>query len=336
MTGLDHNRADLAVREMFALTKEKTERTLTAILNSGAAGGLVIISTCNRTELYATVPDDCKLDPTAALCDALCRDCRDYEQYFTERADERAIRHLCRTASGLDSQILGDDQIITQTREALELSRGLGCTDGYIETMFNTAIQAAKSIKTNVLLRTLGLDSVPSGAVAKLKTVCSLAGKKAVVIGNGQMGRLVSELLIREGADVTVTLREYKKGVIQVPKHADTIGYSERYKAVGMADIVISATASPHYTLYYEQLSVLSKLPEYFIDLAVPRDIEPSVGQIPGVTLMTIDDISGEGRVLPIESLFRIEAIISEHVEKYYRWLMYKEKTLAEAAGGGA
>jgi glutamyl-tRNA reductase len=326
MAGLDHKRADLNTREKFAITKERTLLFLESIINSGI-GGCVIISTCNRTELYASVPDNHVFEPAKILCNSLNRNFLEFEQYFTERIGAHAIEHLCRVASGLDSQIMGDDQIITQVREALELARRQCCTDSYIETMFRLAIKAAKLIKTNVILKSVGIGSVPGKAMEKLKTLYPLlAGRNAVVIGNGWMGRLVSEFLINEDVNVTVTIREHKKGVIKVPNRADTISYSERYKAIEKADIVVSATTSPHFTLHYNDLNALARLPELIIDLAVPRDVEPSVQEIPGVTLLTIDDISEESRSLPSESISRIDGIIKEHIEKYYHWLVYKRK----------
>ena len=332
MTGLDHNRSDIEIREKFALTKEKAGRILAFVKGSGLAAGCVIISTCSRTEFYASVPANAVFEPSKTLCDMLDRDFSEYKHFFKERSDEQAINHLCRVASGLDSQIIGDDQIITQVREALELSREINCTDSYMETMFKTAIQAAKKVKTNVILKTLGTDSVPDKAVAKLKTICSLADQNAVVIGNGQMGRLVSELLIHEKANVTVTLREYKRGIIQVPKRANTISYSERYKAIENAEIVVSATRSPHFTLTHEELAKLAHIPEIMIDLAVPRDAEPTIGEIPGVTLLTIDEISDDSRKIPPESISEIDAIINKHIEQYYRWLTFKESFVQ--AGG--
>jgi len=325
MTGLDHKRAELKIREKFALTKDAAERILASIRELDCIGGCVIISTCNRTELYASVTEDDVFEPTRALCEMLGESFSEYGSYFTEENNELAIRHLCRVASGLDSRITGDDQIITQVREALEFSRERNCTDSYVETMFKFAIKAAKMIKTNVVLKTLGIDSVPGKMIEKLKRITPLTGLSAVVIGNGQMGRLVSELLIREGAAVTVTLREYKKGVIQVPVGARAINYSLRYEAIENADIVVSATTSPHYTLQRGDLAGLARLPEIIVDLAVPRDVEPSVQELPGVMLLGIDDISGDGRVLPHESIFAINEIIDDQIEKYYRWLVFKQ-----------
>jgi len=317
MTGLDHKRADIETREKFALTKEKTQQILES-LNMNA----VLISTCNRTEFYTVALNN----PSKILCDAIGRDYGKYSHLFTERSGEEAFVHLCRMASGLDSQITGDDQIITQAREALEFSRTHGRTDSYLETAFRFAIQAAKAIKTKVILKTLGIGSAPSKAVEKLKTLHALSGSNAIVIGNGRMGRLVSEILISEKVNVTITLREYKKGIIQVPHRAHTVNFSKRYEAIEEADIVVSATTSPHFTLHRTEFSGLSRLPKFVVDLAIPRDVEPSIGEMPGVVLLTIDDISAEGRVLPPSSASLIDGIISEHITRYHRWLNYKQR----------
>ena len=326
MTGLDHRRSSLDIREKFALTTEKAKRLLADFKNSGAAG-CVIVCTCNRTELYASVADGVDFSPSQKLCAALGVDFTAYQPYLTERTGERVMEHLCRVASGLDSQITGDDQIITQVREALELSRGQNCTDSFLETVFNRSIHAAKAIKTNVLSGSLGASSVPEKTIEQLKERGALSGQNALIIGSGKIGRLSAQMLIRENARVTITLRSHhndKKGAL-IPPQADTISYDERYRAVENADIVISATASPHLTLLYREMSALKKLPRIIVDLAVPRDVEPAIKNLPGVTLLTIDDISGDAR-LPPGSVSLIDNIIGEHRARYRRWVEYKEK----------
>jgi len=229
----------------------------------------------------------------------------------------------------MDSQVVGDDRIITQVREALELSREQKCTDGYMETMFNLAVRAAKVIKTKVFINSPGTSTVPERTVEKIKTMCRPSGKNALVIGSGRIGRQICELLIREGMNVTVTQRSHKRGGgVRIPDKADVINYDERYRAVEKADIVISATASPHLTLLHGEIGALTRLPEIIADLAVPRDVEPSVGSIKGVVLLTIDDISGDGSSLSPESVLTTESIIAEHIYKYNKWRLYKENGL--------
>jgi glutamyl-tRNA reductase len=324
MTGLDHKRSALDVRERFAVTKAKAGKIL-ADFKNGGMGGCVILSTCNRTEFYASIPDggDSALSLSKALCGALGMDISEYGPHLTEREGDRVIEHLCRVASGLDSQIIGDDRIITQVREALELSREQHCTDSFIETLFNLSIHAAKAVKTKVFINTLRTSSVPEKTVEKLKMMRHnrITGQKALVIGSGRIGRQVCDLLISEGMNVTVTLRFHKSGgSVRINDKADVIDYDERYGTLEKTNIVISATASPHLTLLRSEIGALAKIPEIIVDLAVPRDVEPSIGSIDGVTLLTIDDISGDEQRLSPESVLAAGNIINEHIDRYDKW----------------
>jgi len=319
MTGIDHKRSNIAVRERFAATKANTRKIL-ADFKDGGVGGCVVLSTCNRTELYAAIPNGKDLALSEVLCAALNIDFSEYGPHLTERTGDGVMEHLCRVACGLESQIIGDDYIITQVREALELSRGQKCADNHIETMFNLSIRAAKVIKTKILINSLGTSAVPEKTVEKIKTMCRLSGKNALVIGSGRIGRQVCDLLIREGTDVTVTRRSHNRESVQISDKADFIDYDERYKALEKVDIAVSATASPHLTLLKSEISVLKHIPAIIVDLAVPRDVEPSVGSLSGVTLLTIDDISDDGRRLPPESVLMTESIITEHIAKYNKW----------------
>jgi glutamyl-tRNA reductase len=325
MTGLDHKRANIVIREKFAISQEKAVNILALMIKEDIVTGCVIISTCNRTELYASIPDSCKFSISEKLCGALGVNFSEYESYLFERTGDQAMKHLVYVASGLDSQILGDDQVITQVREALELSRRQNCADSYLETIFRLSIQAAKAIKTDVFSNILGSSSIPSKTVEKLKTMRSLAGKNAVVIGNGKIGRLVAELLIRENVNVTITLRTHKKGDFKIPNQAHTVSYDERYKIIENADIVISATTSPHTTISFNAISGMKQLSKIIVDLAVPRDVDPSIKNLNDITLLTIDDISSGENFLSPEKLSLAEDIIDEHMAKYRKWLAFKE-----------
>jgi glutamyl-tRNA reductase len=325
MTGLDHKRANIVIREKFAVSKEKAVNILALMMNEGITAGFVIISTCNRTELYASTLDSCTFPVSEKLCGALGLDFSEYGSYLIERTGDQAMKHLINVTSGLDSQIQGDTQVITQVREALELSRLHNFTDSYLETIFRISIQAAKAIKTNVFSNLLGSSSVPSKTVEKLKTMRSLAGKNAVVIGNGKIGRLVAELLIRENVNVTVTLRTHKKGDFKIPNQARTVSYDERYKIIENADIVISATTSPHTTISFNAISGMKQLPKIIVDLAVPRDVDPSIKNLNDITLLTIDDISDGENFFSSEKVSKAQGIVDEHIAKYRQWLAYKE-----------
>lgn len=326
MGGLDHKKANIDIREKFSLTKEQKKKVISKIFENNNIKGCVIISTCNRTEVYLSVVND-DFSIMEYVCERFSMNYDEYKDYFFEFKEELAIKHLCLVASGVESQILGDDQIITQVRESLEFSRDLNYNDSYIETAFKTSIQCAKIIKTNVIIRDVKASSAPLKTREKLLEIYdSLVGKKVVVVGNGHMGRLVSELLITEKADVTITLREYHKGSVTVPKGANTILYHLRYDIFENADIIVSATTSPHYTIKKSEYETLKSHPEVLVDLAVPRDIEPSINSINGVKLFSIDDLGDNSTKLSEEKLEYIDVTIKENIEKYKKWCSYKRK----------
>ncbi len=325
MTGLDHKNSELFIREKFAVSKDTAKKVMSAFMELKYIEGCVIISTCNRTEVYVSIHEQTPFNITEFLCRTIGLDAQQYRANFTERDEKETFLHLSSVGAGIDSQILGDDQIITQVREALELSREYGFTDSYIETMFRTAIKAAKEIKTKMIVRSASLASAPHKAVEKIKSLGFLDGKRAVVIGNGQMGKLASQLLLKESAHVTVTLREYKKGNIVIPLGADSISYGKRYEVIESADIVISATTSPHYTLHYDDFVNLNSKQKIIVDLSVPRDVEPLIGELPGINLFTIDDLGDKGNSLPSEKIELANQIIEQNMQNYYKWCEYKE-----------
>ncbi len=324
MLGIDYKCSELSVREKFAMNKDQLKLVLGDFCLASGVLGCVIISTCNRTEVYVSVHDEPEVSLQKMLCQSLGQEFESNKQYFITREETEAIEHLCLVASGTDSQILGDDQIITQVREAVEFSREHGFCDSYLETFFKTAITAAKKIKTNLVIRDTKNTSAPHKAVEMLKTICDLRQQEVLVIGNGQMGRLVCELLLKEGAGVTITLRQYKKGAIEVPVGAKTVNYSERYESLKNSTIVISATRSPHHTITVEECKKLASLPSIMIDLAVPRDIEGTVQTLQNSTLFTIDDLGDRHLTLSSEKKLQIKTLIAEQIENYFRWKNYK------------
>ncbi len=326
MLGIDYKCSKITVREKFAITKEQLQPILKGFCSESGVHACVIISTCNRTEVYVSMQDEVEISLQETLCKTLNQDAESNEPYFIIREENEAIEHLCLVASGTDSQILGDDQIITQVREAIELSREYGFCDSYLETFFKTAITAAKKIKTNVILRDIKNSSAPHRTVEILKTSCDLKKQEVLVIGNGKMGRLVAELLLKEGAGVTITLREYRKGNIEIPVGAKTVNYSQRYEVLKNCTVAISATTSPHNTITYEECKKLKHLPSVFVDLAIPRDIETSVETLQNIKLFTIDDLGDKHFVLSTEKKLQIRTLVLEQIENYFRWKSYKLK----------
>jgi glutamyl-tRNA reductase len=167
----------------------------------------------------------------------------------------------------------------------------------------------------------------PSVAGAAVRRAYDIPGgikdKKAVVIGNGKMGRLCAEQLRDAGCTVTVTLRSYRHGQTVVPRGCGTVPYDERMSAIDGCDLLVSATTSPHFTISKSMLESVAKKPKMIIDLAVPRDIEPETAGIPGIIFIDMDTLTTPGDVQNHNEagFAETEIIIDKHFNEFYRWL---------------
>lgn len=322
MAGLDHSLASVALREKFSFTKTAVADAVAEFARKPGVQGAVLLSTCNRTELYLSLEDDQNVTPDRLLCTAAGHP---YEGYaFVIREDEEAVRHLMEVASGLRSRILGEDQILSQVKTAAEISRQAQACDSALATLFRTAVTCGKQVKTNGHLTGVATSAAHMAVKAAQARLGSLSGKKGLVIGNGEMGRLAAGLLRDAGCTVSVTLRSYHHGETVVPAGCSVISYDDRYQAMSGMDLVISATTSPHHTIYRQDFLNIPNAPRLLIDLAIPRDIEPSTGELPGITLLNVDDL-GENLRADAEAIQQAQETISEYMERFHQWRVYRE-----------
>lgn len=253
-----------------------------------------MLSTCNRMELYVSLMPEADPDLYALICGwkGLKPDME--RALFYEKNDLEVARHLFELACGLRSQIMGEDQILTQVKDALALAREEYATDNCIEVLFRQAVTAAKEIKSSITFEK-GNRSAAAAAVKQLQNEGAVfTGKQALVIGNGMMGKLTAQTLMEVGTQVTVTVRQYRSGVVDIPEGAARINYGERYVKMAQADYIFSATASPNLTITPEGLRDMKLTGKVFVDLAVPRDIDPAVGDLTGVRLIDMDELCTE------------------------------------------
>lgn len=322
MIGIDHSVAAIDIRTVFSFTKKKTAEALDAIKEKKGIRGCVLLSTCNRMELWVSTDETF----TDSLYDILCevRELRtkEYEKYFVYRSEQDAVDHLFHLACGLESRILGEDQILTQVKDALSMAREHYATDNVLEILFRMAVTAAKKVKTNVVLSG-GNHSVIHQALETLREEgYEVNGRKCMVIGNGEMGKLAATVLRQAGADVTVTVRQYRSGIVDIPLGCKRIDYGNRMSILGDCDFVVSATASPNYTLTREGVrEVELKHEMVLLDLAVPRDIDPEVKKLMHIRLYDIDYFKVEVLNDKMkENIAKAEAILQEQMEEFYVW----------------
>ncbi|MGI9862577.1 glutamyl-tRNA reductase [Moorella naiadis] len=332
-TGLNHRTAPVAVREQLAFARHGLPAALCKLKGETGVAGCVILSTCNRTEVYLA----CSQEEAGlrAAKNFLGRSCHlaaaELEGYLYTFNTHHAVRHLFRVAAGLDSMILGEDQILAQVAEAYQVAREAGTTNNVLNTLWQQAITAGKRVRTETRIDA-NTVSVSYAAVELARQVFhdDLAGRTVLVVGAGKMSTLAARYLKDKGvATVLVSNRSYDRAVAL----ADAIGgRAVRLDALedylSRADIVISCTAASHYILHREQVAraVATRpgVPLMLIDIAVPRDIEPAVAGLPGVKLYDIDDLQ-QVVLANLEerkkAARQAEAIVTAEVEAFFRWL---------------
>lgn len=322
MIGIDHSRAEIDIRTIFSFTKKKCAEALEIIKEKDGISGCVLLSTCNRMELWVS----CGEQFSDSLVDMLCEIrevCPEpYREYFVERREREAVAHLFRLASGLESRIIGEDQIITQVKDALSMSREHYATDNVMETLFRMAVTAGKKVKTEIVLSRANRSVIHHAMETLAKEGFTAAGKKCMVIGNGEMGKLTATVLQQAGADVTVTVRQYRSGIVDIPRNCSRIDYGERMSLFPACDLVVSATASPNYTLTEQAIrEVRLTHPVVLVDLAVPRDIDPLADGLPYVKRYDIDDFHVDVQSEELkENISRADHILEEQMEEFYVW----------------
>lgn len=288
MTGIDHTTAPVEVRERFSFTTAAQARLMEKLSEQEGILGIVLLSTCNRTEIWVHSKANLSNTLEQALCDAAGTELE--SRLFVSRQGIDAVAYLFHMASGMQSRIFGEDQILTQVKEALDRARAAQCCDSVLEVLFRRAVTAAKKAK-GVMQTSLTNANAIDCAIRQLTGEgWNFSGKRCLVIGNGKMGKLSAQALREAGAEVTVTVRQYRSGVVEIPSGCNRIDYGQRKELFPVCDLILSATTSPNITIQREALEQYGWKPgAVFIDLAVPRDIEPEIASLPNLRLFDID-----------------------------------------------
>lgn len=294
IVGTNHRYSPIQIREQFSFIKKKIKDALSGMLNYKDIEAGVILSTCNRVELYATAKDT--KNAIAALKEFLSdyhhRQLSTIEPYLYTYIGKEAIRHLFCVATGLDSQIIGESQILEQVRHAYQEAMMVEATDRLLDTIFDNAIRVALRVRQETGI-SAGKISIASTVAELIKSKCgSVKNKKILIIGVGKISKLLTRYLKKKGADtVFIANRTFEKArrlALQI--NAKVIRFDGLKERLKDADVIISATASPHSILKKEDLQGIKK-PLLIIDLAVPRDVDPQVKYIKGVSLFCLDDL---------------------------------------------
>lgn len=329
MGGLDHTTAPVELREQLSFDAQQVQALNRAIAALDGVSGAVLLSTCNRTELYLSA--GCYVPhPGQLLCQAAGRDWERFREHFVRRQGEEAARHLMEVAAGLHSRIWGEEQIVTQVRQAMERARAVKSADGLLNTLFQRALTAGKAVQTRVTFTAVPGSAASQAVELVRQRLGGLEGRRALVIGNGEMGRLSARLLQAAGAEVIVTLRRYRHRETVVPHGCTAVPYEDRLALIDGADVLFSATTSPHYTFTAAQARSLRRCPPFLIDLAIPRDMEPEAA-LPGVELYNVDDFGVRPAESDAAALSKARAIVEEQLGALRAWKGYRDSLPAMA-----
>ena len=313
------------VRGRFAFNRETRDEIRKQLALRGITQS-VVLCTCNRSEIYYPAEDDSHTDD---ILDMLCSGDTDIKGSISVFRGKQAVRHLFRVCCGIDSMILGEDEILRQTRSAYYESLETGFAGYEINTVFQSAITCAKRIKTET---ELSRSSVSAATLSANEAASFMEKVRVLVIGaSGNIGSsTVKNLLAHRNVTVTRTVRSHSGYQLITPEKVQDIPYSERYDRINDFDCIISATSSPHFTItaskVEERLQKGRKM--LFIDLAVPADIENSVKDIDGVTLIGIDHfkkLSEKNNAIKKQAAEQAEIMISEEIDKYNKKVIFHD-----------
>ncbi|MFD0962312.1 glutamyl-tRNA reductase [Paenibacillus chungangensis] len=329
--GLNYRTAPVEVREKFAFSENDLPHALHQLMNTKSILECVIVATCNRTELYAVVDRH-------HICGHYIRSFMENwfqleRKHFTNHLymyeDEKAIEHLLRVTSGLDSMVIGETQILGQVKDAFLLSQREKTTGTIFNMLFKQAVTMAKRAHSETLIGEAAV-SVSYAAVELGKQIFGQFAKKTVmIIGAGETGELTAKHLYANGADRVIVVNRTFDRAMQLADKFNGIPCSmeEVRHKLHEVDIIISSTGSQGYVLARDNVAEAMRQrkskPLFMIDIAVPRDIDPSIASIENVFLYDIDDLEGivqSNLEMRRQEAAKIEAMISEEMELFQQW----------------
>jgi len=339
LIGLSHKTAPVEIREQVTLTPTMLRSAMTHFDTTHWQGRLagvregVIVSTCNRLEIYTWVDGD-PITAAEQIIEFLGHSTEthpaEFFKYLYFLKNEAAVQHLFSVAAGLDSLVLGEPQILGQITEAYELALSQGSARTVLSTLFKNAIHTGKRARTDTAI-SVNAASVSSVAAKLAEALLGdLAQRQVLLIGTGEMGATAVKSLVQRGVShITVASRTYDHAAkLAHVWGGHAVNFQKLAEAMTVADIVITATGAPHTILNRELLqpamAARPDRPLFLIDIAVPRDIDPDVLEIPQVYLYDIDDLQQQvaDNVRERQSQVpQVEAIVCEEKEAYLRWL---------------
>lgn len=330
LVGLSHKTAPIEIREKLTFPPHRQAEALTALTRGTEVAEAVILSTCNRTEIYAVTATEAGSD---AVIDFVCEyhdlDRAALSHYLYVIDGGAVVKHLFRVVSSLDSMVLGEAQILGQVKDAYEAACDNSKTGRVLNKLFRQSFEVGKRVRTETAIGESAV-SISYAAVELAKKVFdTLEGRTILIVGAGKMSELTAKHLVSQGVrSVLVANRTYERAVELAERfEGEAIRYDDLFDRMRTADIVISSTGAPHFVIGKADVAPVvrgRRAPLFFIDIAVPRDIDPEVNTLSNVFLYDIDDLNGVVES-NLEERMRearhAEVIIDEEIGVFDRWL---------------
>jgi len=325
LIGVNHRTAPVEVREQFAIPEARLPEAVKELASYPGVEEGMIVSTCNRVEMLARTTNG-TADLNGFLKQLYGFDPTPYREHLYEYRERDAVQHVFRVASSLDSMVVGEPQILGQVKEAYATARAVGAINSQLDALLTRAFAVAKRVRNETAVATSAV-SVASVAVDLAKRIFgNLQGKTIYLVGAGKMCELSARHLLAHGArQIYVSNRTYDRAAALAKKfNGEAIPFDQLYETIPRADIVISSTGAPH-TIFRKEhgerfLSKRRNRPMFFIDIAVPRDIDPEMNKLDGIFVYDIDDlqqvVSSHVADRRVEA-DRAEAIVQMEVDKF-------------------
>jgi glutamyl-tRNA reductase len=325
LIGINHKTAPVEVRERLAIPESRLPEACQKLAQHPGIDEGMIISTCNRVEVIANLKNG-HVDLRGFLREYFQLDPAEFDKHLYEYREQEAIRHVFRVAASLDSMVVGEPQILGQVKEAYATARAVGTVRAQLDQLLTRAFAVAKRVRTETLVGSSAV-SVASVAVELAKKIFgNLHGKSVYLVGAGKMSELAARHLLAHGcASIFVANRTYDRAIRLANKFdGQAIEFNRLYETCDRGDIIITSTGAPHAIFRREHgemfLSRRKNRPMFFIDIAVPRDVDPEVNKLDGIFVYDIDDLQQAVSAHVADrkkEAERAEAIVNSEVERF-------------------
>ncbi len=297
LIGVNHKTAPVEVRERFAIPESKLPEAMRQLATQPGIEEAMILSTCNRVELLARSQNGTGGDLREFIRGYFQIEPCTIEQHLYEYREKDAVRHLFRVASSLDSMVVGEPQILGQVKQAYSVARAAGAVNSQLDALVTRAFAVAKRVRNETAIGTSAVSVASVAVELAQKIFGSLRGRSIYLIGAGKMSELAARHLLAHGAGaIFVANRTFDKAVEMAQRFdGEAIRFERLYETCDKADIVITSTGAPHAIFRREHgeafLARRKNRPMFFIDIAVPRDVDPEMNKLDGIFVYDIDDL---------------------------------------------